>query len=111
MPVTGRVMLDGQPVPMAEVQFQPEDNGSPSYAVADNDGRYELGYKRGVKGAMVGWHTIRIESATIVEGPNGKITNRPQIVPPRYNDSSELRREVRSDEDNVFDFELTSNAE
>jgi len=107
-PVSGRVTLDGQPMFGARLVFQPEASGSPSYGSTDRDGRYELGYKRGQKGALIGWHTVRIESATELTGSDGKTIVRPKPLPPRYNTRSELRREVKPDEDNRFDFQLTS---
>jgi hypothetical protein len=107
-PVSGRVTLDGQPIFEAEVLFQPDDRKSPSYGFTDRDGRYELGYKRGVKGALIGWHTVSIQMDTEIVGPNGKLTRRPQAIPRRYYEQSELRREVKAGEDNVIDFALAS---
>jgi hypothetical protein len=98
-PVSGRVALDGQPLAGAEIVFQPDDRKPPSYGFTDESGRYELGYVRGKKGALVGWHTVRIAS----ERSNG-----PKSLPARYNVQSKIRREVESDRENVFDFELTS---
>jgi hypothetical protein len=95
-PVSGRVTLDGQPIAVADVYFHPEGEKSPSVGRTDADGRYVLGYKRGVEGGMVGWNTVRIQT---VGGP--------PLVPPRYNRDSDLRREVTSGK-NTFDFELTT---
>lgn len=108
-PVGGRVTLDGQPMLAARLVFQPEANGSPSYGSTDRDGRYELGYKRGQKGAKIGWHTVRITS-DLPRAAGGKISPS-QVLPARYNEQSELRREVKSDDENRFDFKLTSEAE
>jgi predicted small lipoprotein YifL len=108
-PVSGRVTLDGQPLDAAEVLFQPDEGtGSPSYGFTDQNGQYELGYKRGVKGAMVGSHTVSIEMDTRITGPDGNLKRRRQLLPPRYNTQSELRREVKPDRENVIDFDLTS---
>jgi len=97
--VTGRITLDGQPLKNADIVFQPDDAKSPSYGRTDADGRYELGYKRGVLGARVGQHTVQISvSRELVPNP-------PRILP-RYNTESELRREVTAAEDNVFDFDV-----
>ena len=105
-PVTGRVTLDGQPMVGARLMFQPEAvGGSPSYGTTDGEGRYTLGYKRGQPGAMPGWHSIRIEAGAGQEGSEGKAT---PALPARYNAQSELRREVKADEDNTVDFDLTS---
>jgi hypothetical protein len=96
--VTGQVMLDGKPLSQADVTFQPDNQKPPSVGRTGPDGRYELGYKRGVQGALVGEHTVRILI------PPG-IAPGPQKVPARYNAQSELRREVKPG-DNVFDFDL-----
>lgn len=100
-PVSGRVTLDGKPLRDADLVFQPDDAKSPSYGRTDADGRYDLGYKRGVPGGLVGWHTVKIAEVK-------EITRHPQRVPQRYNTESELRREVKPNEKNVFDFELES---
>ena len=39
--VTGKVTLNGDPLPNADVEFQPEE-GSPSYGMTDEKGRYDL---------------------------------------------------------------------
>lgn len=100
-PVTGRITLDGQPINNTDVAFYPEEPGkSPSSARTDNDGHYELGYKRGVMGGMIGNNTVRIStSPEIVKGPNRFHEN--------YNNKSELHREVKSGK-NVIDFDLKS---
>jgi hypothetical protein len=92
------------------VLFQPDNMKSPSYGFTDKDGRYELGYKRGTTGALPGWHTVSIEMDTEIVGPNGKQIKRRQLIPRRYYIQSELRREVKADEQNEIDFELTSEA-
>jgi len=109
--VSGRVTLDGQPMYGARLMFQPEASGSsPSYGTTDREGRYELGYKRGQKGARIGWHTVRIESPAEHTGPNGKTGSPGKPLPPRYNTRSEIRREVKADDENEFNFELKSDA-
>jgi hypothetical protein len=91
-PVNGTVKLDGRPLENADVVFQPEDARSPSYGRTGPDGRYELGYKRGVAGALVGKHTVSIRVSSEV------VRNPPRISP------VERRVEVKSGEDNVFNF-------
>jgi len=104
-PVSGRVTLDGAPMAGARIRFQPEaTDGSPSYGTADQDGNFVLGYKRGQQGALVGWHTIRVERGA--RDPESK--TKPQALPARYNTASELREEVKAGEDNVVDLELTT---
>jgi hypothetical protein len=104
-PVSGHVTLDDSPMAGARIKFQPEaGGGSPSYGTADQDGHYELGYKRGQSGALIGWHTVSIERGS----DGGESKSKPQPLPARYNTASELRKEVKAGEDNVIDFELTT---
>jgi hypothetical protein len=98
-PVKGRVTLDGRPLPNAVVQFQPDEGKRPSGGGTDENGEYELYYKRAVVGARVGQHTVRI--LTSANDPLAP------VIPQRYNKQSELRREVKSG-NNKFDFELTT---
>jgi hypothetical protein len=99
-PVHGRVTLNGQPLENADITFQPEDSKSPSAARTDKDGHYELGYKRGVLGGLVGQHTVRIRvSSEVVENPPN--------IPERYNTATELHREVKAGP-NEFNFDLTT---
>ena len=98
-PVHGRVTLDGQPLPHTSVVFQTPGE-SPSSGFTDQNGNYELIYKRGVKGAPVGTYKVTIlQSTQRVPGP--------QRVPARYNQESELEREVKPG-DNDINFDLTT---
>lgn len=107
-PVSGRVTLDGAPMAGARIRFQPEaGGGSPSYGAADADGNYVLGYNRNQSGALIGWHTVSIERGGHGDSPSN---SKPQPLPARYNTASELREEVKAGEDNVVDFELTTDA-
>ena len=99
-PVHGRVTLDGQPLPNADVQFQPDGSQRPSSGRTDAEGRYELMYKRGQSGAIVGPHTVRIWVSP-------EVVRNPPIIAARFDTKSELRREVKSD-DNEFDFDVTT---
>lgn len=100
--MTGRITLDGNPIESTDIVFQPDGSRPPSYGRTDKNGNYELGYKRGVMGALVGQHTVRIStSPELVRGPNR--------YPAQYNTESTLRKEVKP-EKNRFDFDLTSEA-
>jgi hypothetical protein len=102
-PVHGRITLDGRPLANADVQFQPDGSLRASSGRTDADGHYELMYKRGQPGAIVGPHTVRIwVSAEVVRNP--------PIIAARFDTKSELRREVQAGEDNVFDFNVESEA-
>jgi hypothetical protein len=102
-PVHGRVTLDGQPLANADVQFQPDGSLRASSGRTGADGNYELMYKRGQPGAIVGPHTVRIwVSAEVVRNP--------PIIAARFDAKSELHREVKDGEDNVFDFDVSIEA-
>jgi hypothetical protein len=98
-PVHGRITLDGQPLPDTSVVFK-APGMSPTGGRTDENGNYELIYKRGVKGAPIGMNQVTILEDT-------QKTRGPQRVPTRYNQESDLQREVKPG-DNVIDFELTT---
>jgi len=105
-PVEGTVTLDGALLPAARVVFQPQGPGAPSSGITDGQGRYELLYAPGRKGAMIGRHTVRI--TTYAQGradENGEPTFTPERVPPRYNSQTGLTREVKPGA-NTHDFPL-----
>jgi hypothetical protein len=99
-PVSGRVNVDGQPMENVDVTFQPDEMRPASYGRTDRDGHYELGYKRGVQGALLGQHTVRIT----VE--RSLVPNPPHIAA-QFNSQSTLRREVNAGK-NEFDFDVTT---
>jgi hypothetical protein len=99
-PVHGRVTLDGRPLENANVEFKPKDSPRPSTGLTNADGQYELAYKRGQLGAVVGLNSVRITvSSELVKNP-------PKIAA-RFNSQSELEREVKPG-DNPFDFDVTT---
>ena len=99
-PVHGRVTLDGRPLANADVMFQPEGAQRASAGRTNLEGRYELAYKRGQMGAMVGPNTARILIST-------ELVKNPPPIPDRYAVKSELHPEVKPG-DNEFNFDLTS---
>jgi hypothetical protein len=98
--VHGRVTLEGRPLPLADVHFMPEGGGRESVGRTDDDGKYELAYKRDQPGALVGNHMVRIWVSR--EG-----TKNPPIISPDFDTDSKLHREVKSG-DNEFNFEVTA---
>jgi hypothetical protein len=99
-PVSGRVTLNGQPLVNADITFQPEGAGSPSSARTREDGSYELGYKRGVAGAPVGKHIVRIVVSS-------EVVRNPPKISAKFNTNSDLRAEVKSGKNN-FDFDVSA---
>lgn len=115
-PVSGRVKLDGKPLPDARVGFEPirktvkqMDAGPGSYDLTDGEGRFELKSLDGKSGAVIGEHRVWISTYEGKEGPNGSvITIAPEKVPPRYNSESELTFTVPPEGTDQADFDLTS---
>lgn len=99
-PVQGRVTLDGRPLAQADITFQPAGAQRASIGRSDSDGRYELAYKRGQPGAIVGEHTVNVEVSS-------ELVKNPPPIPARYAANSELHRQVKSGE-NEINFELKS---
>jgi len=102
--VTGVVHLDGMPLVKAQVMFFP-DTGRMSQGETDEQGAYELIYRRDVLGAKVGHHKVQITTSMRHIGDDGPATSSPELVPRKYNVDSELEVTVLA-EDNSFDFEL-----
>ncbi len=91
--VTGRVALDNAPLANVRVTFTPLD-GPQSFAITDADGRYELMYSEGRKGAVIGSHKVSVEAYRIGRDEQGEIVEYPETLPEKYNLETELSREV-----------------
>lgn len=103
--VSGKITFDGSPMPDGYVIFTPDGGGTPD-AGPILDGKFSFP-------AMPGTHRVEIEASRFV-GPKNPIMGlqaREQYVPARYNSASTLRREVKSEDTNEFEFNLTSKEE
>jgi hypothetical protein len=107
--VSGRVTMDGKPLPRATVVFVPE-NGRPSGGETDDDGNYVLNFAQGRQGAIPGTATVRIMTMRDADqDENGQtIPGSKETVPARYNSDSELTFEVEPKKTNVANFALES---
>jgi len=104
--VTGKVTLDGEPLPHARIEFQPVEEGkSPSYAYTNDAGEYELRYGRDQLGAVVGEHRVRITSYREERHDDGTFTVVPERVPTKYNSQTTLTRTVEEGSQEI-NFEL-----
>lgn len=119
VPVSGTVTLNGKPLADATVAFSPiakpgEVNaGDGSAGKTDANGEYTLRTSRGVPGAQVGKHRVRITVLAPQVGNSDQ--RRPRggwpvknTVPARYNGDTELAFEVIAGRANKADFGLTS---
>lgn len=106
--VEGKVTLDGKPLSGATVQFQPEQ-GRPSKGVTDESGHYELMYRPGVKGAVLGKHKVSIstyrEANPDAEDASQKAEQK-ETIPENYNVNTTLTAEVKSGSNDPIDFNL-----
>jgi len=105
--VYGKVTLDGNPLPDAGVDFQPEA-GRPSAARTDSNGDYTLEYSLDHAGAVEGLHTVRITTGGERPDPaTGEMKRFPELLPARYNVNSELKQEIKAGS-NEINFDLQS---
>jgi len=98
--VTGTITLDGRPLVNATVIFTPAGPGRTSVAVTDADGRYALAYLRGITGANLGRHAVRITAAN-------EANEMQESLPERYHLKTVLTAEVAAGP-NTIDFDLKS---
>ena len=106
--VEGRITMDGKPLADATVVFVPE-NGRPSGATTNDDGKYVLNFAQGRKGALLGPSIVRIMTMRDADqDENGqRIPGRKETIPEQYNVESTLTFEVEPKK-NIADFELQS---
>jgi hypothetical protein len=108
--VSGRITMDGKPLPHATVVFIPE-NGRPAGARTDQDGNYVLNFSEGRRGAIPGANSVRISTVRDAEkDENGKalVPESKETVPMEYNAASKLTFTVEPKKKNVANFDLKS---
>lgn len=107
--VSGRVTMDGKPLPNATVVFVPE-NGRPAGAGTDEDGNYVLNFSQGRQGAIPGPSIVRISTARDADQDDEgqTIPGSPETVPRQYNIETTLTFDVASNKSNVANFDLVS---
>jgi hypothetical protein len=122
VPVSGRVTMGGQPLANVRVQFQPVEGENPgpcSVGDTDSDGRFTLkvsSQQWSGNGAVVGRHRVSI--GTILPGEGQVATDASvgtedgaplagkELIPPKYNQNSELYFEVPKGGTDQADFDL-----
>lgn len=108
-PVSGRITLEGQPLPWGVVIFTPTDR-RPATGLIQPDGTYQLSTDKDGDGASIGEHGV---SVIYTDQKPGAETNREApppkwLVPRRYGEPSlsGLQFTVQANTDNVANFDL-----
>lgn len=65
VPVSGRVMIDGQPLKYGHIRFMPEE-GRPSSGRLNSEGRFTLSCFEKEDGALLGTHRITVTAGEYV---------------------------------------------
>jgi hypothetical protein len=118
-PVSGKVTLDGKPLPKAAVHFIPmatKENQSPgktSFGETDADGRYRLVIDPATPGSVVGKSRVYITTFRPDPSVNDRDAGRPmkmatEVIPEKYNTKTELTFEVPAAGTDQANFDLTS---
>jgi hypothetical protein len=119
-PISGRVTLDGRPIPYTTVVFLPQAStdvpnpGPGSTAKCDDEGHYVLKTIRGEAGAVVGMHTVKISSIGPTQPATGDVDSGPpprDAFPAKFNTASQLHFTVSADGSNEANFELSTTKE
>jgi hypothetical protein len=111
-PVSGRVTLDGRPLPDAVVTFQPKSSrekgepaGTGSAGRTDDDGRYFLRLIQPDKaGAVIGEHSVTISAVT---GGSDEVPAKGRKLPKTWADGSK-RFKVPAGGTAAANFEITT---
>jgi hypothetical protein len=111
-PVSGRVTLNGKPLPNASVTFAPvggkgnQEPGPSSAGKTDADGRYTLALiGQDGKGAMIGKHKVRIALMSELDTADDRPEKLKQL-PLHYNGQTKLEFDVPSGGTDAANFEL-----
>jgi len=110
--VSGKVTLDGKPLPEGSIEFLPiAGTGGPTAGATIEQGKYRIVPRRGLFAGRfrVNITANRKTGAQRMDRYRGvKYDVQEQYLPTRYNEKSQLEAEVTDEGPNVFAFELTS---
>lgn len=105
--VTGKITLDGKPLPNAFVVFAPTAGGTTSYGRSDAEGNYEMVFSDAEKGAWIGENRVEISTGDVdASGDGGGAKEK---VPAVYNRNTSLKVDVVAG-NNTHNFDLKSDA-
>jgi hypothetical protein len=112
--VTGKITLDGEPLPKVGVVFRPVGEGrSPAYGGTNKEGVYTLLFSRDSRGAMPGDYEVDLEvtrySKSEIEQmkAEGNEPPPPVTLPKKYRQPGALKASVKPGP-NTIDFALES---
>lgn len=113
-PVSGKLLLDGSPLPLREIRFEPEapTAGLGGGCQSDEDGHFELialvgGAVRPMKGAVVGAYRVIVRDSSPSEKADrpgiASSTPRRVAIPSKYGnfETTPLRVEVTRGENDI----------
>jgi hypothetical protein len=109
--VSGKVALDGKPLPSGTITFVPLGAGAASHGPI-TDGSYAIARSAGPSPG-----SFRVEISSVrptgrqvpdSEYPGKTVEETRNAVPQRYNVNSELRAEIKRDQDAHFDWEIAT---
>ena len=79
--VRGTVTLEDQPIPNAQVLFDPQMGGRSSTGITDEAGHFQLNYTPRTPGALIGQHHVRVTEIPGSIDEEGKELDR---IPHKY---------------------------
>lgn len=104
--VSGKIMLDGEPLAEGTVEFTPVNNGVPSGATV-KDGLFTIPEEKGLPpGDYVVRVTAASSSGVTAEVPGESNLIPAELIPEKYNTKSELSFHVDENGSNVLDLNL-----
>ncbi|MBS0203534.1 MAG: hypothetical protein JSS49_11585 [Planctomycetes bacterium] len=112
--VTGKVTLDGKPLPKGDISFVSADNPGKGYTgTIDSSGGFSLAYSQSAQGALPGNYKVRIaavDGGGGTMGAKGEVSEPKSLIPEKYNnpETSTLTATVEKGKSNHFTFDLKS---
>jgi hypothetical protein len=107
--VSGKVTLDGVPLKQGAITFIPSAGDAPTAGASIRDGTYTVEAPPGGKRVEItGFEVVGQVPAygNDKNGPMKEVTK--SVVPPKFNQNSNLTADIKSGKNENVDFELTS---
>jgi hypothetical protein len=87
VPVTGKVVYNGQPVPGAKVAFLGDGNTLPALGITDKNGEFELTTRDPGDGAVPGKHVVTVSKSVPGKKSTAKTDTSMQAMADRAKDT------------------------